>query len=970
MPTPTPTPTPTPAPAPAPQPGPSPAPGTDSRRLCGWAEYRLPADVVPEHYRVRLDLPRLGEPWHVGGHAEIDVHLDGAVGSTDCVVLHSVGIELDSVLAREKRAAGAPVASWRQGSVLKTSEEAVGQVVLEFPQEALAPGANYTLAFDFHYPLSKDLRGFYRSSYKSPSDGLEKFLGTTQFESVDARRAFPCFDEPALKATFDLQLGVAEELKALANTAEDVARRRTVEVDDPGAPGGKAQVALRTFERTPKMSTYLVAFVVGDLVSVSQTVGAHEVGIWAVPGREAQLPEALSVMSKVLPAYENLFGVPFPMRKLDLIAIPDFAAGAMENWGLITYRETALLVSAGTHSAAEVQRVAVVIAHEMAHQWFGNLVTMEWWDDLWLNEGFATMVEYLGTDAAKPQYKYLELFPSYDLTGALNIDSLQSTRALSGGEVNSASGVDSQFDAIAYNKGGSVLRMLRVYLAQRQGGGFIGETPLSDVRMDPFMAAIRSYLEKYQYRNAVYTDLWGSIEQVTGLPVSRWMSGYTKQKGYPVVKVEWSAAGPAGGTLQARQFPFSYIEGIQATCGNDPAASEEASNATWWVPLSAVNGPGVQTWTELEGCSSKVVARGFDPASQWIKFNYHQNGYYRVLYPRELYESLTKHVGHGHVSGMDVAGLMDDARAFVKSGDLGIATLLGLVDAVGAAPTHDYQAWRLALSVVDGLKTLIRGAGHAASEDVACRNDLDAWALQLLEKPLRQVGFKAAEGDSHQTVLMKSMLAKKAVEYSSTEARAFAEQLFWESVHDGLPVDPNLRRAVYQAGANANETGYDEVLRMFRNETDPALSRELVDALSSVDKFDLLARTLELSLSDDVRPQDTVYMIVDVSRSSSWGLNLAWQMVQEHFEAIAAHGGGVGAAGAGMSPLIQRVASQFAGHERRFEVHKLYMKYGERYGLVDRLMEQTAEAIENNGQWLHKNKAPLCAWVAAKAGGG
>ena len=485
------------------------------------------------------------------------------------------------------------------------------------------------------------------------------------------------------------------------------------------------------------------------------------------------------------------------------------------------------------------------------------------------------------------------------------------------------------------------------------------------------MGSIRSYLRQYQYGNANYKDLWGSLEQVTGLPVSRWMSGYTTQKGYPAVVVEWDAAGAAGGTLQARQFPYSLLDGIQQTCGEDARGggqegdSKGDSNSTWWVPLSTVTGGGEGTWAELEGCAPQVVARDFDPASQWLKLNFHQNGYYRVLYPEELYESLTKHVGEGHLSGMDVAGLLDDARAFLKSGDVGSSTLLDLVDAVGAAPAPpDYQAWRLALSAVNGLKKLI-----AASNDLLCLAELEAWALEVVEKPLRRVGFNATAGDGHQTTLLRSMLVQEAAAYGSADARAFGEGLFWAHVREGAEIDPNFRRAAFQAGASANETGYQEVLWMFRNATDPALVRELTDALASVDKADLAKRTLELAVSDDVRAQDTVYLIVDVSRSTPAGLSLAWQMVQNHFEVIAAHGGGVGAAGAGMSPLIQRVASQFASGTEISQVRHLFRTYGEEYGLVERLMDQAVEAIESNRAWLDLNKDDLCTWVAAKAGG-
>ena len=700
--------------APAPGPGaPAVAPGTPApapvpaaaHEYCVWASYRLPADVVPSHYRLELR-PTIarekGGASPVTGRVAVDVDVRKP-GGTQCIVMHSVGMR---TISRVAVRAGA--GEEREGHVHKGlgegADDEVGQVVFMWHGAPLAGTVEVVL--DFEYEVSDELRGFYKSAFKDP-DGQWNAMGTTQFESVEARRAFPCFDEPGMKATFDVTLTVEAGLTALFNTKE-VAR----------ADAGDGRVSI-TYQRAPRMSTYLVAFISGDLAGKTRRVGRCTLGVWGTPTRSDQLDEALDAVAKILPAYEKLFGVPFPMDKLDLVAIPDFAAGAMENWGLITYRETAMLTTRAHHSLKQQQRVAVVIAHEMAHQWFGNLVTMEWWNDLWLNEGFATFVEYLGTDVARPGYHYLELFPTYDLTGALETDSLPSTRALHTPTslTESASGIDSQFDSIAYNKGGSVIRMIRTYMAQLAGGEYIGETSLAAVGADPFMDGIRAYLRQYEYGNAESDQLWETIQRTTDYPVVQWMQGYTDQKGYPLITLEWGEGGAAGGQLVASQTPFLKEGAV-------PCAER-----SWWVPLSVstrtqpadpAQPPVAATaWKPLSGCGRETVAEGVDFAKgDLVKANHHQSGYYRVNYPAEGWASLVDHVYRDALSPLDVAGLVDDARALSDAFQLNSTVALDLIAGVAvAAPA--YQPWLAALRTLGHLRKLLSAAG-----DSACLADL------------------------------------------------------------------------------------------------------------------------------------------------------------------------------------------------------------------------------------------------------
>ncbi|KAG8140073.1 hypothetical protein E2320_002801 [Naja naja] len=361
-----------------------------------------------------------------------------------------------------------------------------------------------TLKIDFVGELNDKMKGFYRSKYIT-SSGDTRFAAVTQFEATDARRAFPCWDEPAIKATFDISLVVPKD--------------RNI-TDRMPYPDDENLVEVK-FARTPVMSTYLVAFVVGeyDFVETRTTDGVL-IRVYTPVGKAEQGKFALEVAAKTLPFYKDYFNVPYPLPKIDLIAIADFAAGAMENWGLVTYRETALLIDPKNSCSSSRQWVALVVGHELAHQWFGNLVTMEWWTHLWLNEGFASWIEYLCVDHCFPEYDIWTQFVSADYTRAQELDALDNSHPI---EVNVGhpSEVDEIFDAISYSKGASVIRMLHDYIGD-----------------EDFRKGMHLYLTKFQHKNASTEDLWGSLEDASGKPIAAVMNTWTKQMGFPLVYIE------------------------------------------------------------------------------------------------------------------------------------------------------------------------------------------------------------------------------------------------------------------------------------------------------------------------------------------------------------------------------------------------------------------------------------------------
>ena len=463
------------------------------------AAIRLPGDVRPLAYQLSLtpDLSR----FVFDGTVSVSIEV-----LTPCRTITLNAVELDISRVRVGGAEGDATGEM-SGEV--TYDAGGETATLTFPSE-IAPG-RATLSMNFAGVLNDRLRGFYRSRYVD-ADGAERYLASTQFEATDARRAFPCWDEPSLKATFSVALTIPKGLAAVSNRPEEPV---TAAGDDTRDAGTKTV----RFTTTPPMSTYLLAFVVGDLRSVERRARSGVLmRVWAIAGNEERGRFALDVSIRLLDYFNEYFGIPYPLPKLDHVAIPDFAAGAMENWGCITYREPTLLVDERSSSAGTRQLVAAIIAHEMAHMWFGDLVTMAWWNDLWLNESFASWMGDKAVDALYPEWEKWNQFLVDDTARALQLDGLRNSHPIEQ-EVDDPAEIGQLFDAISYSKGASVIRMLEAYL--NDGGD------------DAFRRGINGYLEKHRHGNATTADLWTALGEASGRPVGEIMDSWTKQTGHP-----------------------------------------------------------------------------------------------------------------------------------------------------------------------------------------------------------------------------------------------------------------------------------------------------------------------------------------------------------------------------------------------------------------------------------------------------
>ena len=570
--------------------------------------YRLDRSVVPRRYDVEL-APDLAAATFTGT-VSIAVDVDQPAPN---ITLNA--IELDILACTVD---GAP-ATW-------TLEPETERMVI-VPERGLDRG-EATIDIEFAGTINDKLRGFYRSTFVDEG-GNEHVIATTQMEATDCRRAFPCWDEPEFKAVFAITLIIDPALTAVSNSPE---------VGRDQRPDGK--VAVR-FGDTISMSTYLVAFVVGLLeATVPVDVDGITLRVYHVPGKGHLTGFALDVASFALRWFQEYYGIPYPGEKVDLVALPDFAAGAMENFGCITFRESLLLIDPATSTHSEQENVADVVAHELAHMWFGDLVTMRWWNGIWLNEAFATFMEIAACNAFRPDWHRWTTF-GLERSAAFEVDSLESTRSIEF-EVRSPADADGMFDVLTYQKGGAVLRMLEQYLGEQR-----------------FRQGVGHYLRQHAYGNTETSDLWDAIEATSGEPVRRVMDSWIWQPGYPLVSAELD-----GDELVLSQQRFSF--------------GDTGDTATWLVPVIARTGDTTER-VLLEDVQARVPL--VEPEAV-VVVNAGGHGFYRVAYSAQLRERLSGEA----LAGLDTLerySLVDDAWAEVTAGRLSGPEFLTFVEGFG-----------------------------------------------------------------------------------------------------------------------------------------------------------------------------------------------------------------------------------------------------------------------------------------------
>ena len=856
----------------------------------------LPQNVTPRRYRLRLQ-PDL-DSFTFSGDQAVDIEI---LEPTSSITLNAMDLWIRGASVNVD---GTAIAA---GTISLDSDNETA--TLEFGQEL--PTGPARLDMSFTGVLNDKLLGFYRSEYVS-QDGQTRYLATTQFEATDARRAFPCWDEPARKASFDVTLVFAEGFQAVANTP-------VVEETSPG-PGLKSV----RFAETPVMSTYLLAFIVGDLVSIeADAANGTRMGIWTTPGKEDQAQFALDTSVKLLGYFNDYFGIPYPLPKLDHIAIPDFAAGAMENWGAITYRETALLVDPVNSSAGTRQRVAEVVAHEMAHMWFGDLVTMEWWDDLWLNESFASWMGTKAVDWLFPDWEMWTQFVNMDTNRALSLDGLKNSHPIEQ-EVKNPAEVSQLFDAISYSKGASVIRMLEQFLGP-----------------ETFRQGLNRYLSNNMYANARTQDLWSALEEESGQPVTSIMDSWVKQMGYPVLQVD-SERAEEHLELSISQERFVYDRPLGPGSAEDSGSDSEV----WQVPVTVNSGGEASAATVMEGRETRLE---MPAVGGWFKVNSDQTGFYRVNYSNDDWQRLVPAVSSLELSATDRLGVQNDAYALSKAGLLPISQFLELARAY--VNETDASVWGDLASNLRDIEQLIAGEPvHPAYQE---------FARGLFGPAARRAGWEPRPGDGHLDALLRTTVLGQAGSYEDREVLQEATGQFQRYLSDHDSVHPDLRGVVCSLAAQAGDRStYD---RLWGLEQQTSLQEEKIRLLLALTRFQdtgLLNETLERALSSRVRSQDTITVVGGVAANIR-GREPAWEFVKSNWAEFDRR---YGSGGFGLMRLVS-ICSSFNTEEKMADVERFFTDHPT--PAAERTIRQALERMRLNINWLERNRHDLGAWFGA-----
>ncbi|KAK9845543.1 hypothetical protein WJX84_010042, partial [Apatococcus fuscideae] len=891
----------------------------DEDAMCNWSQWRLPGAVRPLQYRLRLS-PQLQEPFRVDGTVEIDFHIANA---QRCIVLSAAGLNISSVYVSNQAVSGSV-----------TYDEDLGQATLRFDREVDPSFEPHTLKMSFNYTLSDGLSGFYRSSYKGPDD-QQHTLATTQFEANAARKAFPCFDEPAFKAEFGVTLVVPEELTAISNMPQESTSTEGV---------GEGMIA-RTFMHTPPMSSYLLAFIVGNITRVSGEVPAYAppgaagspqgparlVSIWGTPGKEDSLREALDIAKRVLPAYEALLKVPFALPKLDLEA-----------------------------SITDKRYVASVVAHEMAHQWFGNLVTMEYWGELWLNEGFATYFEDLGATAARPAYLYKDYFFDEKETAALEADALTtSNHPLATLGLDSDDGIEAMFDGISYDKGGSVLRMLHAYLNATITPG------------DTFLAGLSQYLQDNKFGSVTSERLWQALQVSTSLNIPEMMHTWTYQQGAPLLNVTLQ-----GSDVHVTQAPLTLNGTLE--CGS----SNMTSPWTIHVAVASANLSSV-AWKRVDSCSPSAPIYTLRSPGDWVKLNAGALGYYRVMYDEGMWDKLARavDVNDSSTDGLqeaDYAQLLDDSSALSEAGLTPVSTFLNLTRALPTRPDTELMPWRVASGYLAKMQRLLPlDTSHSG-----CDGRLNSYVRDQLIDPFLAQGSSGG-GNGLQLNTSRAVVEQEPVSVQLLRPLLFAfagtfgdatvngdalALLNAQGVAGNEAVDPSVRSVVYnQAVLVGGGAAWNIMRDMYRQATAASERERTLGALCWAQEEALRGMTLDLTLSSDVRSQDINTVILGVARHSREGLQAAWDFYRRRWNDLAARLGGPDEAARKMGRLLESLGSGFASQSAMDEVDAVYAAHKSALD-EQRYADGAKEAIESNMRWLQQNAGPACAWLSASSG--
>ncbi|CAG5041327.1 unnamed protein product [Parnassius apollo] len=874
-------------------------------------DVRLPKYVKPDRYYLKLT------PYIYEGNFTFDGEISIILtvkNETKQITFHGVELTYHSIKLIKKEDGG-------EVKIVERTEDIPRQFQILILDEPLIAGKQYYLNITYTGILNDNLHGFYRSSYEDQK--VKRWIAVTQFQATDARRAFPCWDEPALKARFVISIARPNDMTSVSNM--NIVRRQKHD--------SLKNYTWDHYAESLPMSTYLVAFAVTDFGNMSD----NNFSVWA---RKEALPSAayaLDIGPKILKFLEEYYKIEFPLPKIDMMALPDFKAGAMENWGLLTFREIAMLYDEGVSPTTAKARVASVVAHEIAHQWFGNLVTPAWWSDIWLNEGFASYVEYVAVDAVEKTWKLMEVFVLNEVQSVFKLDALTSSHQISV-EVGNPEEIGAIFDKISYGKGSAILRMMNHFLTD-----------------SVFNAGITAYLNARKFGDAEQRDLWSALTaaaQGSGAfdgDVAVVMDSWTLQTGFPVLTITKDYD---TGEIEFKQERFVLINNTL----------EDQKSPVWWIPVSYTTAAEKdfestrpQLW--LRGERSIVVKNISISRNDWIIANIQQTGFYRVNYDQHNWELLIKILNDPsrfqEIHPINRAQIIDDAMNLALSGRLDYRTALDITSYL----THErsYVPWKaglVALGYIDAM--LSKGAYYL---------EYKRHVLRLVAGAARELGWAGERAESVVRAQQRVALLATACHLRHVACLEHAVRLYANWMLSANPdayneIHADIRSTVYCVGV---QTGGAREWRFawdrFTEASAPSERELLLSVLGCTRSPHLLYRYLELSLRNDsgIRKQDTVRVFSAVA-SSAIGEPIAFNFVRANWQRLKDYVGSVSTLNSILKVVTRRL-------NQVHEYEELQRFVNESCSELGRPVQQVLERTAANVQWMQRNYQTIVDWL-------
>ncbi|UJR20817.1 hypothetical protein I4U23_023929 [Adineta vaga] len=853
---------------------------------------RLPQTIVPIHYELTIQ-PFL-DTFKFNG--DVTIHLQ-VKESTDTVILYAAELQVHH----------AKIVSISKDELKGTIELDEENERLKISFDKKLENGDHQLSLKFTGEISDRMVGFYRNKYATPDGKEVRYGASTQFEPADCRRAFPCWDEPNFKATFDITLITPKNLQAISNMP--------IKSENEFADNKDWKVT--TFDRTPIMSTYLVAYVVGeyDYVETKDTNGVS-MRVYTPVGKKEHGNFALDIASKVLPFYAEYFNIKYPIAKADQIAIADFAMGAMENWGLVTYRETALLIDPKLSSIGSRQRVAIVVAHELAHQWFGNLVTMDWWTDLWLNEGFASWIEYLAVDKCYPEFDIWTQFVADTFARFLIPDALKSSHPIEV-PIGCPAEIDEIFDDISYAKGSSVIRMLHDYIGD-----------------DAFRKGLHNYLKEYSYKNTITVNLWSHLAKASNKPVEEVMSSWTLQMGYPLLTVTEEQQSNKTRVLKLTQQRFIA----------DGSVDDE--NLQWKIPITIFtkSNPNAIVKQILMDKPEVTVALENVSEDDWIKLNYNSIGLYRVKYESKTLARLNEPIANKTLSPQDRLIIQNDVAALCNAGHQSFVDYLKLL--LSYKDEDNFTVWKSIASTIGDLSSLLEYTNYF--------DQFKKYRLNLFSSIQDKLGWNAKENENPLVSMLRPMILGLMGKSGDQAVIDEAKKCFKKHLAGEL-IDPNIRGAVYGLVSRYGDETTQEELRNLYQAAD--MTEEKVRLLRSMGQTvnpDTIEKVLRFVFEgDNVRMQDS-YMGLAGCSSSRVGREIVWKYLQNNWKKLAER---YGEKSGLLISFVEYPLSEFVDEKIASEIKAFFDSVNT--PIVTRAIKQIVETIHMRAKVLERDSSAI-----------